>query len=131
MNSTSGSRTSPRAGNLDGRTTYRIDVAGHLDSHWSDWLGDVALVRNDDATTTLTVRISDQAQLYGVVAGIRDLGVTLLSLRTVDETPTGRAESAPVLAHRLHTDRLTLRPATAADAEGTWTDRRLDPVNEW
>ncbi|MFZ2012251.1 MAG: GNAT family protein [Nocardioides sp.] len=131
MNSTSGIRTSPRAATLAGRATYRIDVAGHLDSHWSDWLGDVALVRNDDATTTLTVRVADQAQLHGVVAGVRDLGVTLLSLRTVDETPDEGVESAPVLAHCLHTDRLTLRPATAADADATWAYRRLDSVNEW
>ncbi len=131
MNSTRGIRTSLRAATLDGRATYRIDVAGHLDSHWSDWLGDVALVRNDDATTTLTVAVADQAQLHGVVAGIRDLGVTLLSLRTVEEPPDEGVGLGPVLAHSLHTDRLTLRPATAADAEATWAYRRLDSVNEW
>lgn len=37
----------------------------------------------------------------------------------------------PVLAHPLHTDRLTLRPATADDADRTWDYRRPASVNEW
>jgi GTPase len=61
--------------------TYEVRVAGHLDDHWSTWLGSADLVRNDDASTTLTVEVADQTQLHGVLAGIRDLGLTLLSLR--------------------------------------------------
>jgi hypothetical protein len=64
--------------------SYRLHVAGHLDDHWSDWLGGHPLVRNSDGTTTLTVEGADQAQLHGVLSGIRDLGVTLLSLHVVD-----------------------------------------------
>ena len=69
-------------------TVYRLDVAGHLDDHWSAWLGGVTLVRNDDATTTLTVDVADQAQLHGVLAGIRDIGATLITLVRIDDQVT-------------------------------------------
>jgi len=64
--------------------TYEFRLSGHLDDHWSDWFGGHSLVRNDDATTTLTVEVTDQAQLHGLLGGVRDLGVTLLSLNQVD-----------------------------------------------
>jgi hypothetical protein len=64
--------------------TYEFRVAGHLDDRWSEWFAGRTLVRNDDASTTLTIEVADQAQLHGVLAGIRDLGVTLLSLRQLD-----------------------------------------------
>jgi hypothetical protein len=65
-------------------TTYEIRVAGHLDDHWSTMLGDLTLVRLEDGTTSLTGPIVDQAQLHGVLASVRDLGVPLLSLRVAD-----------------------------------------------
>jgi len=36
-----------------------------------------------------------------------------------------------VLEHPLHTERLTLRPATPEDADLTWEYRQLESVNEW
>jgi hypothetical protein len=68
----------------DPSLTYEFRLAGHLDDRWSDWFGGHTLVRNDDASTTLTIEVADQAQLHGVLAGMRDLGVTLLSLNRVD-----------------------------------------------
>lgn len=62
---------------------YVIRVEGHLDDHWSGRLGGLALTRNVDGTTTLTGRLADQAQLYGVLAGLRDIGATLLSIDLV------------------------------------------------
>ncbi len=64
-------------------TTYEIRVDGHLDDHWSAWLGDLDLTRNDDGTTTITVSVVDQAQLHGVLAGLRDIGAELTDLRTI------------------------------------------------
>ena len=68
-------------------TTYDIRVEGHLDDHWAEWLGGLALTRNADGTTTLTGRLADQAQLYGVLAGLRDIGAALLSVES--DGPTG------------------------------------------
>jgi hypothetical protein len=61
-------------------TTYELRLAGHLDDRWSEWFGGHTLVRNEDASTTLTVEVADQAQLHGLLSRIRDMGVTLLSL---------------------------------------------------
>src|SRR6185369_13551967 len=55
----------------------------------------------------------------------RDLGVTLVSLRSVEQN--GRRG----LERTLRTERLTIRPATAADADTTWQFRRLEPVYRW
>jgi len=63
---------------------YRLRVGGHLDQHWSLWFGDLTLVHEDDGTTSLTGVVSDQAQLYGLLTKVRDLGVTLISLEVID-----------------------------------------------
>ncbi|MDN5796313.1 MAG: GNAT family N-acetyltransferase [Intrasporangium sp.] len=133
--------------------TYEIRVDGHLDDRWSEWFGGHLTVTDDaDGTTLLAGPIVDQAQLHGVLAGLRDIGATLLEVRaatavrvatppvtaatppvTAATPPVTAAVPAnpPVLGHPLHTRRLTLRPATAHDADSTWTFRRLHEVNEW
>jgi len=105
-------------------TTYELRLAGHLDDHWSTTLGGLTLTRRPDGTTTLTGPLADQAQLHGVLARVRDLGVTLLALGEVPEPQLA-------LAGPVHTERLTLRPATEADAAATWTYRCLEAVGEW
>jgi len=77
--------------------TYEFRVEGHLDDHWSAWLGDLTITRHHDGTSTLTGPVADQAQLHGVLARLRDIGAILLSLNVVEEpaprevTPAGRA----------------------------------------
>ena len=63
---------------------YRLRVGGHLDHHWSPWFGDLTLTHDDDGTTSLTGVVADQAELHGLLTKIRDLGVTLISVETVD-----------------------------------------------
>jgi len=67
---------------------YRLRVDGHLDQHWSSWFGDLTVTEEDDGTTSLTGAISDQAMLHGLLTKIRDLGVTLISVETLDPTTT-------------------------------------------
>ena len=64
-------------------TAYEIRVDGHLDDHWSERLAGLTICRNDDGTSTLAGPVVDQAQLHGVLAGLRDIGATLLELRSV------------------------------------------------
>jgi RimJ/RimL family protein N-acetyltransferase len=109
-------------------TTYAIRVDGHLDDHWSDWLGAVGISRDDDGATTITAGVADQSQLHGILAGLRDIGAVIAELRTTDAPVPSRP---PVLEHPLRTERLTLRAATPDDAEATWRYRRLESVNEW
>ena len=66
-----------------GATAYEITVAGHLDDHWSELLAGLQLVRRGDGTTSLTGPLADQAELHGVLRGLRDIGAVLLGLRAV------------------------------------------------
>ncbi len=69
---------------------YRFRVRGHLDDHWSEWFGGLAVHLQEDGTTVLIGPVVDQAALYGVINRIRDLGLSLLSVsRVVD--PHGSA----------------------------------------
>jgi hypothetical protein len=63
---------------------YQLRVVGHLDDRWSTWFGEFTIAPCDDGTCTLTGVVADQAQLHGVLARLRDLGATLVSLRTID-----------------------------------------------
>lgn len=79
---------------------YEIRLAGHLDDHWSTWFGGLTVVHEDDGTTTLRAAVADQAELHGVLAKVRDLGATLISVtptRTTIETEQEllRSVSAP------------------------------------
>ena len=66
--------------NGDAPLPVEVRIEGHLDQHWSAWFGDLALTHHADGTTTLRGTVTDQAQLFGVLAQIRDLGATLISL---------------------------------------------------
>jgi hypothetical protein len=63
---------------------YELRIHAHLDQHWSTWFGGLALTREDDGTTTLRGAVTDQAELHGLLTKIRDLGVTLISLTSID-----------------------------------------------
>ena len=117
-------------------TVYEVTVAGHLDDHWSERLAGLRITRHDDGTTLLRGPVADQSQLHGVISGLRDIGVVLVGLRSASDAgdltgSMGSTVPGPVLDRVLRTDRLTLRPAVAADAEATWAFRRLDEVNDW
>jgi RimJ/RimL family protein N-acetyltransferase len=128
--------TTSAAAPAAGVTTYELRLTGHLDDHWSGMGGDLTLIRCPDGTTTLTGPVADQAQLHGLLVRVRDLGVTLLSLRAITSNTFSRAAEMhgalrPALAQPLRTDRLTLRSGTVDDARATWRYRRLEAVSEW
>lgn len=63
---------------------YEIRLVGHLDEHWSTWFDGLAVIQEDDGTTTLRGAVTDQAELHGLLAKVRDLGATLLSVVPTD-----------------------------------------------
>jgi hypothetical protein len=91
---TRANRTGPARTGLTptGTAIYEIRVAGHLDDHWAATLDDLALLRLDDGTTSLTGPVVDQAQLHGVLARIRDIGVPLLLVRTLDQPASSQSQ---------------------------------------
>lgn len=62
---------------------YQFRLGERLDAHWSSWFDDLDLT-HEDGTTSLTGPVQDQAQLHGLLARIRDLGLTLISVRVLD-----------------------------------------------
>ncbi len=66
------------------RITYEVRVRGHLDERWSAWFGDLDVHRHDDGTSTLTGPVADQAQLHGILASLRDLGISLVSVQSLE-----------------------------------------------
>lgn len=72
---------------------YELRVEGHLDTHWSTWFGGMALIHEDDGTTTLRGLVPDQAALHGLLAKTRDIGATLISVKA-SGTPD-RRDGAP------------------------------------
>jgi hypothetical protein len=71
--------------------TYRLRVAGHLDDRWAGWFDGLTITSYDDGTCTLTGEVADQAQLHGILARLRDVGVTLVSLSALDDDQDGGA----------------------------------------
>lgn len=54
------------------------------------------MTRNDDGTTTLCGPLIDQSDLYGLLAKVRDLGATLISVHVVDGVDRLLAAGPPV-----------------------------------
>ena len=66
----------------DAATRCALRLAGHLDAHWSSWFDGLTLTQHEDGTTTVHGRVADQAALHAILCKVRDLGLTLLSVRT-------------------------------------------------
>lgn len=66
-----------------GPVGYRLRVAGRLDAHWSPWFDGLTVTNECDGTTSLSGPVADQAQLHGLLARIRDLGIALISVEAL------------------------------------------------
>lgn len=75
----------------DEATVYQIRIQGHLARQWAGWLGDVTITLEDNGETLLTCPVVDQAELYGLLRRVRDLGVPLISV--IRLAPGQEAES--------------------------------------
>ncbi|HEU5315880.1 MAG TPA: hypothetical protein VFX49_07195 [Chloroflexota bacterium] len=63
---------------------YRIRVHGELGPEWSTWFDDLAVTARPDGDTMLEGVVRDQAALHGLLGRIRDLGLTLISVKSLD-----------------------------------------------
>jgi len=68
---------------------YQIKVNGRLDQSWSSWFDDMTLTF-EKGETIISGAVADQAALHGLLAKVRDLGLTLIDVRRVEpETKQG------------------------------------------
>lgn len=74
---------------------YEIRIEGRLGSQTTAWFEDMTLTVNEEATPPQTIirgHIMDQAALYGLISRIRDLGLTLVSVKRLDEAEEGESQ---------------------------------------
>lgn len=75
---------------LDQPTTYQIEVPGHVDERWSDWIDGMTVTvkcKNDASPiSTLTCEV-DQAALQGLLRRLYALGLPLISVKHIDDLP--------------------------------------------
>ena len=62
---------------------YQIRLQGHLGHQWADWFDGLSLTLEDNGETLLTGPVVDQAALYGLLRKVRDLGLVLLSIHSI------------------------------------------------
>ncbi len=63
---------------------YVIRIKGYLAPSWSESFQGMQLKLTDDGETLITGRVVDQAALHGLLARIRDLNLTLISVNQVE-----------------------------------------------
>jgi hypothetical protein len=63
---------------------YEIRLKGHLDARWVKWFDGLTITLEEDGDTLLTGPVVDQAALYGLLKKVRDLGLPLLSVNSVE-----------------------------------------------
>ncbi len=68
---------------------YQIRVQGHLRQQWTDWFDGLTITLEEDGNTLLSGLVTDQSALHGILKKIRDLGLPLLSVNSVDANPSG------------------------------------------
>jgi hypothetical protein len=71
---------------------YRIRIEGELGQEWADWFGGLAIAQEGHGVTLLTCAVVDQAALYGLLWRLRDLGLPLLSINRIDNSPEGKSK---------------------------------------
>jgi hypothetical protein len=61
-----------------------IRVKGQIDEQWSEWFEGLSVAHTEDGETVLTGSVADQAALHGLLAKLRDLGLSLLSVNSAE-----------------------------------------------
>ncbi|HEX6510247.1 MAG TPA: hypothetical protein VF221_21660 [Chloroflexota bacterium] len=62
-----------------------ITVKGHLDQRCSDWFDGLTIIHRENSETVLTGHLPDQAAIHGVLARVRDRGLSLLTVECTEE----------------------------------------------
>jgi hypothetical protein len=63
---------------------YEIRLKGHLDARWVNQFAGMAITLTDCGETLLTGLVIDQAALHGLLKKVRDLGLPLLSVNSIE-----------------------------------------------
>ena len=72
---------------------YQIRIKGHLGRQWADWFEGLTITLEDNGDTLLTGTVVDQAALHGILKKVRDLGMPLLSVNSVEPGPQNMSDT--------------------------------------
>ena len=60
---------------------YEIQVKGYLDARWTELFDGMSIACENNVTTISGV-VADQSALHGLLACVRDYGLTLISIKS-------------------------------------------------
>ncbi len=63
----------------------QICVKGCMDERWSEWLEGLTITHTGENETILAGLLADQAALYGLLSKLRDLGLSLVTVKIGEE----------------------------------------------
>jgi hypothetical protein len=63
---------------------YEIRIKGHLEERWAEWFEGMTILLEGNGDTLLCGPVADQAALHGLLKKVRDLGLPLLSVNSVE-----------------------------------------------
>jgi hypothetical protein len=71
-----------------------IVVQKRIDFNWSEWFEGMTIRHTDRDETILSGTVADQAALYGLLAKLRNLGLSLVSINSVEALDNTETASA-------------------------------------
>jgi hypothetical protein len=77
-------KANPKQRDADQPIVYQIRIRGHLGQQWTDWFEGLTVTLDEDGDTLLTGPVTDQAALHGLLKKVRDLGMPLLSVNSIE-----------------------------------------------
>ncbi len=71
---------------------YEICILESISDRWLEWFGEFTLTHIPSGETLLTGPIADQSALHGLLARIRDLNLTLISVNRIERSETNKKD---------------------------------------
>ena len=62
-----------------------IKLKGKVDKSWSEWFEGFELTYYEPDETVLTGVVTDQAAFYGLIGKLRDLGIQLIAVNSMEQ----------------------------------------------
>jgi len=66
------------------KAIYQIRIRGYLRPEWSEWFEGTTITHESNGDTILSGSVRDQAALHGLLARVRDLGLSLVSVNQAE-----------------------------------------------
>ena len=72
---------------------YEIRLKGHLETRWAKWFDGLTITLEENGNTLLSGPVVDQAALHGLLKKVRDVGLPLLSVNSVEPDTEGGSQN--------------------------------------